>query len=305
MKVRVLGAAAGGGLPQWNCACVNCELARAGSPRVAPRTEDSLAVSADGAAWFVLNASPSIHAQLRSFPPLAPRRGRGTPIAGIVLTNGDLDHCLGLFSLRESTPLVVHATSAVFDGLFATNTIARTLQRFDGQLTHRRLELGVETPLSLPSGEPSGLSVVARAAAGKLPVHLMGAREASPEDNVALFVRDDATRGVLAYATSAASLEGLRPLLDEATVVLFDGTFYREDELVALDLGTARARDMAHLPIAGDGGSLAALADLRAPRKVFMHINNTNPILDSASDARAAVTRAGWEVAFDGMDLSL
>jgi len=309
VRVRVLGASAGGGFPQWNCGCLNCQLARADSSRVVPRTEDSLAVSADGEEWFLLNASPSIHAQIKAFPGLWPRPShttpRRSPIAGVVLTNGDLDHVLGLFSLRESTPLVVYATDRVFRSLVDENVIAKTLQRFDGQLTHRRLALGVPTPLTLPSGAPSGLSVVARPSPGKLPVHLMGALPPDPEDNVGLWIHETGRPAVLAYVSSAATLDGLRPELDEASTVFFDGTFWREDELIALGLGTSHARDMAHLPLGGDTGSLAELRDLPAKRKVLIHINNTNPALDAASDERRAVEAAGWELATDGMELEV
>ncbi len=307
MRLRVLGASAGGGFPQWNCACSNCQLVRAGSPRFVPRTEDSLAVSHDGESWFILNASPSIHAHIAACPALWPRDGRTTPIAGIVLANGDIDHTLGLFELRESTPLVVYATDSVFRALVDRNAMTRTLQRFDGQLTHRRLELGARTPLTLASGAPSGLSLVARAIPGKLPVHLDGTMPRSPEDNIGVWIHEDGNPRVAAYLTAVASLDGLRPAMDEASCVFFDGTFWSEDELIALGLGKSRARDMAHLPIGPGGpeaGSLAALADLRA-RKIYMHINNTNPILDAASPERKAVTDAGWEVATDGLEVSL
>jgi pyrroloquinoline quinone biosynthesis protein B len=305
VRLRVLGASAGGGFPQWNCACANCQLVRSGSPRTVARTEDSLAVSGDGVSWFLFNASPSIHAQIAAFPALWPRAGRGSPIAGIVLTNGDLDHCLGLFSLRESTPLVVYATDAVFRALVDRNAFSRTLQRFDGQLTHRRLALGVETPLLLASGEPSGLSLVARAMPGKLPIHIDGTVAPSPEDNVGLWVHEAGNREVAAYVTAAASVAGLLPVLDEASCIFFDGTFWREDELIALGLGKSRARDMAHIPIGGEKGSLAGLADLHARRKVYMHINNTNPILDAESAERKAIDEAGWEVATDGLEITL
>ena len=308
MRVRVLGAAAGGGFPQWNCGCLQCQLARADSSRVIARTEDSLAVSRDGRAWFLLNASPSIHAQIKAFPGLWPSPSlttpRRSPIEGIVLTNGDLDHCLGLFSLRESTPLVVYATDRVFSTLVEKNTIAKTLQRFEGQLTHRRLVLGVATPLTLSSGAPSGLSIVARAAVGKLPVHLDGSIAPDLEDNVGAWIHEDENPKVVAYVSSAASLDGLRPALDEASLVFFDGTFWKEDELIALGLGTGRAKDMAHMVVGGPAGSVEGLRDLKA-RKVFIHINNTNPILDHASAERRTVEEAGWEVAVDGMDVEL
>jgi pyrroloquinoline quinone biosynthesis protein B len=304
VRLRVLGASAGGAFPQWNCACSNCQLVRAGSPRFEPRTEDSLAVSRDGEAWFILNASPAIQAQIAASTSLWPRDGRVSPIAGVVLCNGDIDHTMGLLALRESTPLVVYATNSVFRALVDMNAMTRTLQRFDGQLTHRPLQLGAETPLALPSGAPSGLSIVARAAPGKLPVHLDGTIERSAEDNIGVWIREDGNPRVAAYVTAAASLEGLRRPLDEVSCLFFDGTFWSDDELVALGLGKSRARDMAHLPVGGAGGSLAALADLRA-RKIYTHINNTNPILDAASVERKAVLDAGWEVATDGLEVTL
>jgi pyrroloquinoline quinone biosynthesis protein B len=304
VRLRVLGAAAGGGFPQWNCACQNCERARAGAPGFEARTEDSLAVSKDGEFWFVLNACAAIHAQIAAFPPLWPRAGRTSPIAGVVLVNGDLDHVLGLFTLRESTPLVVYATDAVFRALVDRNAVAQTLKRFPEQLTHRRLALGAPTPLLLPSGEPSGLSIVARPAAGKLPIHLVGSSDPSPEDNVGIWIHEDGSPRVAAYVTAAATLDGLRPALDEASCVFFDGTFWREDELIALGLGKSTAREMAHLPIGGPTGSLAALRDVKA-RKIYMHINNTNPILDPGSPERRAVEQAGWQIATDGLEVTL
>jgi len=157
ITARVLGSAAGGGFPQWNCGCANCIEARRGSPRVRARTQESVAVSADGEHWFLLNASPEIRGQIESFAPLHPRSARHSPIAGIVLTNGDLDHCLGLLSLRESQPLCVYATAAVREGFTQGNVLHRTLQRFEGQVRFIDLELGRATSLLKPDGRPSGL----------------------------------------------------------------------------------------------------------------------------------------------------
>src|SRR5437764_14331957 len=169
MKVRVLGSAAGGGCPQWTCACRNCRGVRDGSLRIEARTQECVAVSADGEAWFLLNASPEVRAQIESFPPLHPRRLRHSPIEGILLTNGDLDHTLGLLCLRESHPLVVYATEAVRRGFVESNVLYRTLQRFPGQVTWRTLRIGAETELSKGAGAPSGLSVEALAVPGKIP----------------------------------------------------------------------------------------------------------------------------------------
>jgi pyrroloquinoline quinone biosynthesis protein B len=302
--VRVLGSAAGGGFPQWNCGCSNCSGVRAGTIRARARTQESVAVSKDGRSWFLLNASPEIRAQIEAFPALHPRSLRDTPIAGIIVTNGDLDHCLGLLCLREWQRLRIHATTRVRDG-FARSVFARTLERFDGQVTWRALESGREELLLLGDGSPSGLSVRALPVPGKAPLHLsdMGT---SPEDNVGLCIRDTASETSLAYLTAVG---GPAPSVDElvqgATAVFFDGTFWSSDELIALGASDKRAEDMAHWPIGGERGSLAYLARLRARHRVFIHINNTNPILRDDSKERAAVEQEGVAVAFDGMELSL
>jgi pyrroloquinoline quinone biosynthesis protein B len=301
----VLGSAAGGGLPQWNCACENCALVRAGDARIQARTQDSLALSRGeaGDRWLLVNASPDVLRQIERFAPLQPRAPRDTGIGAIALTNGDLDHVLGLLSLRESQPLVVLATERVRAGLVERNAMLRTLARTPDQVTWRTLALGREEVL-----DAVGLGVTAIAAPGKLPVHLMGAVDPSPEDNVALRVRDLASGRVCVVATAVGSLEGVEAMVRDAGLVFFDGTFWSEDELVTQGLGKSRARDMAHVPIAGDAGSLAGLArvgGLAAARRVYTHINNTNPVLRQDSAERAAVLRAGWELSFDGMEITL
>src|ERR1041385_4622220 len=172
MIIRVLGAAAGGGFPQWNCGCPNCRGVRDGAVHARARSQECVAVSADGDAWLLLNCSPEIRAQIESFPGLHPRGPRHSPIAAIVLTNGDLDHCLGLLSLRESHPLVVYATESVRRGFVEDNVLYRTLERFPGQVTWRPLKLGDETDVVGPGGHPIGLRMGAIAAPGKAPIHL-------------------------------------------------------------------------------------------------------------------------------------
>jgi pyrroloquinoline quinone biosynthesis protein B len=301
----VLGSAAGGGLPQWNCACENCTLVRAGDPRIQARTQDSLALTrgAAGDRWMLVNASPDVLRQIERFPPLHPRAARDTPIGAIALTNGDLDHVLGLLSLRESQPLVVLATERVRSGLVERNAMLRTLARTPDQVTWRTLELGRELIV-----DAVGLGVTAVAAPGKLPVHLMGAIEASAEDNVALRVRDLASGRVCVVATAVGALDGIEATIRGAGLVLFDGTFWSDDELVTQSLGKSRARDMAHVPVGGETGSLARferIDGLGAARRVYTHINNTNPMLREGSPERATVERAGWEVSFDGMEIAL
>lgn len=306
MRIRVLGSAAGGGFPQWNCGCANCRAARQGDGRVASRTQDSLAVSQDGEGWFLLNASPEIRQQIECSPPLHPRGPRHSPIRAIVLTNGDLDHCLGLFSLRESHPLVIYATERVRRGVAEANVIFRTLQRFPEQVTWRTLKLGREEELSGTDGAPSGLSVVALPAPGKLPIHLEGLMASDPEDNVGLWIRARATGPLAVYLTSVASVDDeLLQAVQEPDCLWFDGTFWSSDELIRLGLSTRRAEDMAHLPVGGPRGSLARLAGLTARRKIYTHINNTNPILVQDSPERRALEEARWEVAVDGMEVRL
>ena len=298
LRARILGSAAGGGFPQWNCACPNCVLVRRGDPRVAARTQDSVALSA-GAEWLLVNASPDVLRQLEGFPALHPRAPRDSPIGAIALTNGDLDHVTGLLSLRESQPLVVLATERVRAGLVERNAVLRTLARFEGHVAWRRMELGKELVL-----EALGLGVTAVPVRGKLPVHLVGLLEPSPEDNVALRVRSLASGKTVIVATAVGDLGGIEETLAGADAVLVDGTFWSEDEIVRLGLGKARASDMAHVPIGGETGTLARLGGLRAERRIYTHINNTNPVLVDGSDERTAVVRAGWEVAFDGMEVA-
>ena len=286
MQVRVLGSAAGGGVPQWNCGCENCREARRGTGAVRPRTQETVAVSADGASWFLLNVSPEIRAQIESFPPLTPREPRHSPIAGLILTNGDLDHCLGLLSLRESHPLTVYATESVRDGFTGGNVLYRTLERFDGQVTWRALAVG-EDAREQQLGD-SGLTVTAIATPGKLPLHLETTCTPSPGDNIGLVIRDLRTGGRLAYFSGVAGpAPAIVRALADADVLFFDGTFWSSDELVRLGLGTRARRGH---------GAPAHRRPARQPRRLrrrrraaqdLMHINNTNPILVEARPSGA------------------
>jgi pyrroloquinoline quinone biosynthesis protein B len=295
VKVRVLGSAAGGGFPQWNCGCRLCLGVRAGTLRARARTQAQLAVSARGAAgWYLLGASPDLGSQLAACPPLHPRGPRDTPIAGIVLGNGDLDHVLGLFALRESQPLVVWATERVWRGLAEGNAIWRTLERFPGQVRWERLVLGEERPLA------DGLAITALAVPGKPPLHLASAPP-SAEDTVAIRLREQAGGPTLVYAPTVG---GRTPLVErlaaEADLLFFDGTFWTSGELGGTAPGAPRAEAMAHWPLSGTGGSLELLE--RAPgRRWLIHVNNTNPILDEDSPERASVRAAGVHVAEDGL----
>jgi pyrroloquinoline quinone biosynthesis protein B len=317
MRVRVLGSAAGGGFPQWNCGCFNCRGVRAGLIAAVPRTQESVAVSADGDSWFLLNASPEVRAQLESFPPLHPRADRQSPIAGILLTNGDLDHCLGLLCLRESQPLRVYATERVRSGFTENNSMYATLQRFPGHTTWPGLPLGEARQLDGVGGGPSGLSVQAVALPGQRPLHLKsvplksgasGSRQddVHPQDNVGLIIREASSGATLAYFPGCARItESVLAAVADAQCLFFDGTFWSNDELIELGLGDRRAEDMAHVPIASPAGSLVSFAPCKVARRIFIHINNTNPILREDSEERRVVREAGWQVAHDGLELEL
>ena len=299
MRIKVLGAAAGGGFPQWNCGCPNCRDVRSGLLAAKPLTQECVAVSAHAERWLLLNASPEIRAQIESCPELHPRGPRHSPIAAIFLTNGDLDHCLGLLSLRESHPLIVYATERVRRGFTEGNVLYRTLERFPGQVTWRALEPGEETELD-------GLTVKAVPAPGKPPIHLEGRGAPDPGDNIGLLIGDRRTGKRLAYFSAAAAITpAMRAAFDSADCVFFDGTFWTSDELIALGLGDKRAEQMAHLPVGGEDGSLLSLAGMRAPKRIYIHINNTNPLLRPRSAERRQIEAGGWEIAQDGMEVTL
>jgi pyrroloquinoline quinone biosynthesis protein B len=304
---RVLGSAAGGGFPQWNCACSHCRGVREGLIDASPRTQESVGLSADNKHWFLINASPDIRSQIESFAPLHPENSRSTPIQAIVLTNGDLDHCLGILSLRENHRLVIYSTESVRLGFTEGNVLYRTLQRFAGQATWRTLKLGAEEALLCADGRPSGLTVEALAVPGKPPVHLQGLVSPSdPELNVGLKVRHDTNRRVLAYLSAVGSITtSVFEALAHADCVMFDGTFWSSDELSAPGFLEKSAEDLAHWPVGGETGSLAMLSTITTSRRVFIHINNTNPMVREDSTERRMIEAAGWSVAWDGMEIRL
>jgi pyrroloquinoline quinone biosynthesis protein B len=296
VRVRVLGSAAGGGFPQWNCGCDNCRGVRAGTLAATPRGQECVAVSADARTWVLLNAPPDVGAHLASWPVLHPRARRDSPVAAIVLTSGELDHCLGLLVLRESQPIAVYATAAVRD-CFARNAAVAALSA----VVWRALELGLETEIRGAAGEATGLAVEARAVPGRVPGWSSHLVRPSPEDVVALRVRAGDAR--LAYCPGAARVDdAVMDALDGVDACFFDGTFWSSDELIRAGLGTRRAEDMAHVPVS-DG--LARLAGVTAKQRILIHLNNTNPLLVDDGPERAEANARGWEVAHDGMELRL
>jgi pyrroloquinoline quinone biosynthesis protein B len=262
-------------------------------------------VGVDEHAWFLLNASPEIRQHVEGFAGLQPSSARHTPIQGILLTNGDLDHCLGLLSLRESQPLIVYATESVWHGFTRGNVLFRTLTRFNGQVTWVPLALDVSQPLLLLNGEASGLSVIALPLPGKLPIHLDGQTPCAG-DNIGLRITESATGKAFAYLPAVgAHSPAVERAANAANAVFLDGTFWSNDELIEQGLGDKCAQDMAHWPIGGPTGSLTWFRNLSTEHRVLIHINNTNPILRDDSPERQTVRDAGLVVAHDGMELSL
>ena len=300
MFVHVLGSAAGGGFPQWNCNCRNCDGLRRGRIRARPRTQSSIAVSGDGAAWALLNASPDILAQLRAFPEAQPARAvRDTGLIAVVLVDGQIDHTTGLLMLREGARLQVHCTDCVREDLTSSNPVLNVLGHYCGVDWHP-LRTDAERFFRI-DGLP-GVSFRAVALASKPPPY--SSHRAAPRDgdNAGIVARDEASGRTLFYAPGLGRMEPkLRPILETADCLLVDGTFWTDDEMIRAGIAAKTARDLGHLPQSGPGGMIELLAEFTRPRKVLIHINNTNPILDEDSPERAQLAAAGIEVAFDGM----
>jgi len=294
----VLGAAAGGGFPQWNCRCDVCRLAWDGDPRVSARTQASLAVSADGERWTLLNAAPDLRAQLAAAPALHPRGAlRASPIAAVVLTGAEVDQTAGLLNLRERQPFMLAATAETL-GILGVNTIFDVLAA--NIVTRRAIEVG--KPFVLPGGLTAELFVVP----SKVPLYLeRGTPETAVETGANVGIEISAHGARLCFVPGAAAVtQALRARLERADVILFDGTLFTDDEMIVAGTGEKTGRRMGHMPIDGADGSIQALSGL-GKRRIYIHINNTNPILIDGSAERGRVESAGWEVAADGLEISL
>lgn len=307
LKIVVLGAAAGGGFPQWNCNCDVCRASRAGNGLARPTTQSSLAVSADGETWFLLNASPDIRQQIGQTPALHPREGRRhSPIGGVLLTNADVDHVAGLLTLRESQPLSLYGTKRVLDVL-AANSVFNVLN--PDFVKRNSIELGETTPLLRADGRPSGLSVEMFPVPGKVALWLED-ESAGPnfgtvaEDTVGVRITDG-ERAFFYIPGCAACPPELAGRIGGADLLFFDGTTWIDDEMNATGVGHKTGRRMGHMCMSGPEGTIAAMAPLGIGRKIFIHINNTNPVHLTNSPERAEAERAGWEIGFDGMEVEL
>jgi pyrroloquinoline quinone biosynthesis protein B len=309
VKIRVLGSAAGGGYPQWNCNHPNSRRARGGYRAASPRTQSSLAVSANEREWVLFNASPDLRQQINENSILHPKQGlRDSPIKAIVLTNADVDHVTGLLTLRESQPLRIYATQRVLQVLHA-NPIFNVL---NPQYV-RREGMVLEEPVTIraPDGTDVGVRVVPFSVPGKAALWLENPDQGPDfgtvdEDTIALEVRDAYDKVKFFYVPACAGMTlELREHLRGASLVFFDGTLWRDDEMIVSGVGIKTGRRMGHMSISGEGGTLSEFKELNVARKVFIHINTTNPILLDDSDERGVVNAAGWEVSWDGMEIDV
>jgi pyrroloquinoline quinone biosynthesis protein B len=299
LRAIVLGAAAGGGFPQWNSAGGGCSRARAGDPLALPRTQASLAVSADGDRWLLINASPDLRQQIAGTPALHPRPSplRNSPIGAVLLTGGEVDSIAGLLHLRERHAFTVMGTAPTLAALDA-NPIFRAL---DSGLVRREV-------IAADAGfEALGIAITVYGVPGKVPLYA----EASDapvvaEDGEAVGVALSAGGGTLHYIPGCAMMtDALRARLAGADCVMFDGTLFTDDEMIRLGAGPKTGRRMGHMPMTGPGSTIDAFATIPVSRRIFVHINNTNPALLADSPERAHLAAAGWEVAEDGMEIRL
>ena len=310
LHILVLGSAAGGGFPQWNCNDAVTRRVRAGDPDVLPRTQSSLAVSADGSRWVLLNASPDLRQQINDRLELQPGLSdakRASPIRAVVLTNGDVDHVAGLLTLRESQPFAVYAHGRVLQ-LLAENSIFNVLNPEFVERREMPLDLGFA--LADRSGGELGLEVLAFAVPGKVPLWRegAGAPELGTRTGDALGLEIRATDGAqrFFYIPGCAALPfDLRARLRGAALVFFDGTLWRDDEMIAAGTGRKTGQRMGHMSCSGADGAMAAFEGLEVARKVFIHINNSNPLLVADSAERAQAAAQGWDIAHDGMEIRL
>jgi pyrroloquinoline quinone biosynthesis protein B len=322
MRIRILGSAAGGRFPQWNCGCGNCAAVRTHKFSGKARTQSQLALSADGSSWFLAGASPDLAFQIESSPELHPRAlsksPRDSPISGVVLGSADLDHVLGLLLLRELQPLRVYAAPSVLRILREENSMFGMLNRVEPQVVWTRMNQDAPFPLSSADGKDSGLRCEVHYLSGRYPKYVKSGKPnradpnladpnladplADNEATAALFF-ESASGSRIAYIPAIGSVsDALLEKISDSAVLLFDGTFWSDDELQRVQGSGETAHQMGHIPVEE---SLELLKNVKVGRKMFIHLNNTNPILNEASAERHAVRQAGWEVAEDNWQLDL
>ncbi len=308
LRVVVLGAAAGGGVPQWNCGCPVCRAARSEHPEL-QSTQASIAISADGEHWFLINASPDLRQQLIATPQLHPKAGklRHSPIAGVILTNGEIDAVAGLLSMREGSPFTIYAHAKVL-AILNANSIFNVLN--EKNVRRQPIEIDQAFEPELPGGARSGIEILPFAVTGKGAWYLEGKAHPGGDDGtgdtLGLRITDRASGKYLYFLAACANVtDDLKYRLAGAPLIFFDGTVWRDDELIAAGLGSKTGQGMGHIAMSGDSGAIEALSGLDIGRKVFLHINNSNPALLHDSAERKLAERAGWQIPADGMEITL
>jgi pyrroloquinoline quinone biosynthesis protein B len=308
LRIVVLGAAAGGGVPQWNCGCEVCRKARSDNPELIS-TQASIAFSRDGAHWFLVNASPDLRQQLIAAPQLHPAKGklRHSPIAGVILTNGEIDAVAGLLSMREGSPFSIYAHQRVL-AILGDNSIFNVLN--EKNVERRPIEVEKPFEPALPDGSPSGIEVVPFEVPGKSAWYLEGkahpAGAGGAGDTLGLRIADKATRQYFYFIAACARVtDELKARIKGAPLVFFDGTVWRDDELIAAGLGQKTGQSMGHISMSGGHGAIEGLAGLDIARKVFLHVNNSNPAWLKSSEERKALEQAGWQIPADGTEITL
>jgi pyrroloquinoline quinone biosynthesis protein B len=305
LRVVVLGAAAGGGVPQWNCGCRICRAARTEHPEL-QSTQASLAISADQQHWFLINASPDLRQQLIATPRLHPAKGqlRHSPIAGVVLTNGEIDAIAGLLSMREGSPFTIYAHEKVLKTL-KSNSVFNVLSEKNVQ--RQRIEIDQPFEPALADGSRSGIEILPFSVTGKSAWYLEGARaDDSVGDTLGLRITDKATGKYFCFLAACAQVtDDLVSRIKGAPLVFFDGTVWRDDELIAAGLSHKTGQTMGHIAMSGEMGAIASLKGLGIGKKVFLHINNSNPAWLHDSEERKEAENAGWQVPADGTEIEL
>jgi len=304
MQVKILGSAAGGAFPQWNCACPNCHAVRGGQFRGKPRSQTQIAVSSDGEAWFLLGASPDLRSQIESTPELHPRSGiRNSPIRGVVLASADLDHVLGLLLMRELQPYPVYAAEPVIK-ILRGNSMFQMLNRIPNQVQWRPICGGESFNLDSSTAKGEGIGCQTVAVSSHYPAYATGMKQS--DEAILGLILTSPSGGRLGFFPQLAQLTPeLMDVFAKLDCLMLDGTFWSEDELIRLHGSGQCAAEMGHVPVGGEHGTLQRLARLSTPRKMYIHINNTNPMLNEASAEYRAVRDAGWELAEDGCHFTL
>ncbi|HXZ32664.1 MAG TPA: pyrroloquinoline quinone biosynthesis protein PqqB [Terriglobales bacterium] len=309
MRIEILGSAAGGGFPQWNCNCRNCHALRAGIFHGKARTQTQVAVSSGQDSWFLLNASPDLRMQIESSSFLHPRAGqRDSPISGVLLTSGDVDQIAGLLSLRELQPFRIYCTPSIQRVLREDNSIFGMLNRVADQVSWSEIRIGQGLPLLNAQGHDCGICASAFSMEGRYPPYVSARRRASlrsEEASISVALQSPSRRSLVYLPAVPRIDDSLLQRLESADLLFFDGSFWTDDELIRVQGSGVTAREMGHVPVSGPDGSLQLLANLRRPRKIFIHINNTNPMLDEAGPEYREVRDAGWEIAEDGIHFDL